>query len=104
MLLRGFQWTPTLVLSEVGHGKTKPNRWLERSPKMRNLHRCHWMQKFSKYEKTRKTYRLGSNGPPSVSRGLKNWFDFFLLKVLNNIVRSDSTIKSVIALLSDDNG
>ena len=28
------------------------------------------MQKFSKYEKTRKTYRLGSNGPPSVSRGL----------------------------------
>ena len=58
------QWTPTLIFSEVGHGKTKPNRWLERSPKMRNLHRCHCKQKFSKYEKTRKTYRLGSNGPP----------------------------------------
>ena len=77
MLLRGVQWTPTLIFSEVGHGKTKLNRWSKRSPKMRNLHRCHCMQKFSKYEKTRKTYRLGSNGPPpappppppSVSRG-----------------------------------
>ena len=35
----------------LGHGKTKPNRWVERSPKMRNLHRCHCKEKFSKYEK-----------------------------------------------------
>ena len=27
------------------------NRWVERSPKMRNLHRCHCKEKFSKYEK-----------------------------------------------------
>ena len=52
-----------VIFSEMGHGKTKPNRWLERCPKMRNLHRCHCMQKFSKNEKTRKTY-------PPVSRGL----------------------------------
>ena len=29
---------------------------------MRNLQRCDCLQKFSKYEKTTKTYRLGSNG------------------------------------------
>ena len=39
-----------LIFLEVGHGKAKPNRWLERSSKMRNLHRCHCPQKFSKYE------------------------------------------------------
>ena len=32
------------------------------------------MQKFSKYEKTTKTYQLGSNGPPSVSKGLYKHF------------------------------
>ena len=49
--------TPTLVFSEMGHGKTKSNRWVERSPKMRNLSRYHCLQKFTKYEKTTKTHR-----------------------------------------------
>ena len=40
-------WTRAVIFSEVGLGKAKPNRWLERSPKMRNLHRCHCLQKFS---------------------------------------------------------
>ena len=31
---------------------------------MRNLHRCHSLQKFSKYEKTTKKYQLRSNGLP----------------------------------------
>ena len=43
--------------------KTKSNRWVESYLKMRNLHRCHCLQKFSKYEKIN-TYRLGSNGVP----------------------------------------
>ena len=38
---------------------------------MRNLHRCHCLQKFSKYEKTTKTYRLDRPPSSSVSRGLK---------------------------------
>ena len=63
---------PTLIFSEVGHRKIKANRWGERSPKMRNLHRCHSLQKFSKYIKTTETCRLGSNGlpPVSVAKGL----------------------------------
>ena len=55
------KWNSTLIFSEVGHEKTKPNRWVERSPKMRNIHSCHCLQKFSKYEKN----------SPSVSMGLK---------------------------------
>ena len=51
----------TFIFSEVGHEKTKPNRWVERNPKMRNIHSCHCLQKFSKYEKT----------SPSVFMGLK---------------------------------
>ena len=44
-----------------GTGKlNQTNRWVERSPKMRNLHRYHYLQKFSKYEKTTKTCQLGS--------------------------------------------
>ena len=62
------RWTLTFIFSEVGRGRTKPNRWVERSPKMRNLHRCHCQQKFSKYEKTTKTYRLGFTGSPISSQ------------------------------------
>ena len=51
-------------LLEVGHGKIKPNRWGERSSRMRNLHRCHSLKKFSQYEKTTETDWLGFNGPP----------------------------------------
>ena len=47
ILLRWVQWTPTLIFSEVGNRKTKPNRQLEKSPKMWNLHTCHCLQKFS---------------------------------------------------------
>ena len=47
ILLRGVQ---NLIFLEVGHGKIKTNRCVERSPKMRNLHRCHCLQKFSKHE------------------------------------------------------
>ena len=50
--------------SEMGHGKSKPNRYVERSPKMRNFHRCHCLPKFIKYEKTPKTCRLGSDRLP----------------------------------------
>ena len=50
-------------LLEVGHGKIKPNRWGGRSSRMRNLHRCHSLKKFSQYEKTMETDRLGFNGP-----------------------------------------
>ena len=63
-----------LILPEVMHGKTKPNRWVESSPKMGNLHRCQSLQKFSKYEKTTETYWLRSSPPStpiSVSRRLK---------------------------------
>ena len=70
ILLRGSP----LILSEVGHGKTKPNRWVKSSPKMRHLHRCQSLQKFSKYEKTTETYWLRSSPPStpiSVSRRLK---------------------------------
>ena len=42
------------IFSEVGHEKTKPNRCEERSPKMRNLHRCHCQQINSKYEENKK--------------------------------------------------
>ena len=31
---------------------------------MRNLHRCHCLQKFSQYEKTKNTYWRKSTGPP----------------------------------------
>ena len=61
MLLRrergggGVQQTPNLIFLEVGHGKTKPGIWVDRSLKMRNLHRCHCLQKVSKYGKTTKT-------------------------------------------------
>ena len=77
MLLR----TPTLISSEVGHGKTKPSRWLERSPKMMNLHECHCLRKLSKYEnmKNNKNILVGvqqtplplpTRPPLSVSTGL----------------------------------
>lgn len=77
MLLR----TPTLISSEVGHGKTKPSRWLERSPKMMNLHECHCLRKLSKYEnmKNNKNILAGvqqtplplpTRPPLSVSTGL----------------------------------
>ena len=49
------RWTPTIIFSEVRHGKTKPNRWVERAPKMRNLYRCYCLQMFSKYEKKKTT-------------------------------------------------
>ena len=55
-----------------GYGKTKSNRLVERSPKIRNLQMCHCMQKFSKYEKTTKTYGLGSNRPSFSIQGVKN--------------------------------
>ena len=77
MLLR----TPTLISSEVGHGKTKPSRWLERSPKMMNLHECHCLRKLGKYEnmKNNKNILAGvqqtplplpTRPPLSVSTGL----------------------------------
>ena len=73
--------TPTLISSEVGHGKTKPSRWLERSPKMMNLHECHCLRKLSKYEnmKNNKNILAGvqqtplplpTRPPLSVSTGL----------------------------------
>ena len=49
---REVKCNSTLIFSKVGHEKTKPNRWVERNPKMRNIHSCHCLQKFSKYEKT----------------------------------------------------
>ena len=62
----------------MGHGKSKPNGWVARSPKMRNLHRCHCLPKFSKYEKNNKNIPTGvqwttptPRTPPSVSRWLK---------------------------------
>ena len=60
----GSKWTPTLIFADVRDGKTKRNRWVERPSKMRSLHRCHCLQKFSKYEQTTKEYQLRSNGPP----------------------------------------
>ena len=33
-----------------------------KSPKMRNLHSCHCLQKFSKYEKATRTYGLLQEG------------------------------------------
>ena len=63
----------TLIFLEVGHGKTKLNRWTEGSPKMRNLHRCHSWQKISKYEKQQMHTDWG-NPLPRVSRGLKMIF------------------------------
>ena len=68
MLLR----TPTLISSEVGHGKTKPSRWLERSPKMMNLHECHCLRKLSKYENMKNNKNISAGvqqtphppGPP----------------------------------------
>ena len=65
------RWTPTLVFLEVGNGKTKPNIWVERSPKMRSLHRFHYLKKIRNYEKTTKTYWLGSSRPSvMIQRGL----------------------------------
>ena len=55
---------PSPHFLELGQRKTKRKRWVERSPKMKNLHRCHCLQKISKYEKATKTYRLGSNRTP----------------------------------------
>ena len=55
---------PSPHFLELAQKKTKRKRWVERSPKMKNLHRCHCLQKISKYEKATKTYRLGSNGTP----------------------------------------
>ena len=49
---REVKCNSTLIFSKVGHEKTKPNRWVEKNPKMRNIHSCHCLQKFSKYEKT----------------------------------------------------
>ena len=69
--LRGVWWTPSLIFLEVGHGKTKPNRWVGRPPEIRNLHRCHSLQKFSKHQKTTKTYRLESNRLPFSSQRVK---------------------------------
>ena len=40
ILLRGLG-DPSLIFPEIGYGKTKPNRWVERFPKMRNLCRCY---------------------------------------------------------------
>ena len=57
----------TLIFLEVGHGKTKLNRWTERSPKMRNLHRCHSWQKISKYEK-QQMHTDWEPSPPSIQR------------------------------------
>ena len=55
---------PSPHFLELAQKKTKRKRWVERCPKMKNLHRCHCLQKISKYEKATKTYRLGSNGTP----------------------------------------
>ena len=54
MLLRGGRGTPTLIFSEVGHGKTKPSRWLERSPKLRiyiGATACKTLENMKKQEK-----------------------------------------------------
>ena len=53
----------THIFRVKDNGKTIPNKWLERSPKMRNLRRCYCLQKCSKYKKATETYRLGFNGP-----------------------------------------
>ena len=52
---------------------------------MRNLHRCHCLEKINKYEKTAKRYQLGSNGPPpslsiqrvrySINKNILNFFN-----------------------------
>ena len=62
----GGRSSSTFIFSEVGHEKTKPNRWVERNPKMRNIHSCHCLQKFSKYEKTSTSVFMGLK--KSVSR------------------------------------
>ena len=62
--MRGAQWNLAPIFSEARHGETKPNRWVERSPKRRNLHRCHYLQKFRKYEKTTKTMESGVQRNP----------------------------------------
>lgn len=46
----------TLIFLGMGHAKTKPNQWVERCTKMRNLHRFQCLQKIRNYDKTSKTY------------------------------------------------
>lgn len=46
----------TLIFLGMGHGKTKPNQWVKRCAKMRNLHRCQCLQKIRNYDKTSKTH------------------------------------------------
>ena len=86
LLLRGrVHWTPTLIFSKVWHRKIKPNRWVERPPKLRNLNRCHYLLKFGKYEKTTKTTKTYPLTSPS-SRGLSK---------LSNLVRNAVVKKEV---------
>ena len=46
----------TVIFLGMGHAKTKPNQWVERCAKMRNLHRFQCLQKIRNYDKTSKTY------------------------------------------------
>ena len=94
ILLRGIQWTPTLIFLGVGHRETKSNRWVERSPKIRNLRRCYSLQKFSKHEKRTITYRLGSDRShpptplphPSVSRGFNQMCDAWRVNKMRELL------------------
>ena len=64
----------------MGHGKTKPNSWVENSPKMKNLHRWHCLQKLANMKKVTKPYRLGFNGPPISIQSVKliSWLQWIL--------------------------
>ena len=50
----GSGGSPTLIFSDVGHGKTKPNRWVENTPKMRNLHKCQFSKNLANMKKKQK--------------------------------------------------
>ena len=62
MCLRGGG-TPTLIFSEAEREKTKPNRSVERTHKMRNLLRCHCLQQLGKYEQKNKKKHTNCQAP-----------------------------------------
>ena len=61
----------SLILSDVGHWKIKPNRWRKRFHKMRDLHRCRSPKKLANMKKQHKHIYWGPTDPLSVARGLK---------------------------------
>ena len=99
-----FPMDPNLLIFwEVGHKKIKSNRWGERSPKKRNLHRSHSLQKFSKYKKTTEIYRLGSNRSPVSSQRVKKLFNQYSTEPLKIFKReslvsntNDATLKAIL--------